>query len=59
MAFELAAGGRGLPDSVSKRTSSKSRGASEFDPFVWSGRASQEFFVDLADARSCINVSGL
>jgi hypothetical protein len=30
-----------------------------FDPFVWSGRASQEVFVDLADVRSCINVSGL
>src|SRR5262245_596221 len=29
------------------------------DPFVWSGRALQEVFVDLADVRSCINVSGL
>src|SRR6266851_2449169 len=29
------------------------------DPNVWSGRASQEVFVDLADVRSCINVSGL
>jgi hypothetical protein len=29
------------------------------DPFVWSGRALQEDFVDLADVRSCINVSGL
>jgi hypothetical protein len=29
------------------------------DPFVWSGRASQEVFVDLAALRSCINVSGL
>ena len=26
---------------------------------VWSGRASQEDFIDLADVRSCINVSGL
>jgi hypothetical protein len=29
------------------------------DPNVWSGRALQEDFVDLADVRSCINVSGL
>jgi hypothetical protein len=29
-----------------------------FDPNVWSGRALQEGFVDLADVRSCINVSG-
>jgi hypothetical protein len=29
-----------------------------FDPNVWSGRALQEDFVELADARSCINVSG-
>ena len=29
------------------------------DPFVWSGRASQENFVDLSALRSCINVSGL
>src|SRR6516162_6911710 len=29
------------------------------DPFVWSGRASQEGFVELASKRSCINVSGL
>jgi hypothetical protein len=28
------------------------------DPHVWSGRALQEGFVDLADVRSCINVSG-
>ena len=28
-------------------------------PNVWSGRALQEVFVDLADVRSCINVSGL
>jgi hypothetical protein len=28
------------------------------DPNVWSGRALQEGFVDLADVRSCINVSG-
>jgi hypothetical protein len=27
-------------------------------PNVWSGRALQEGFVDLADVRSCINVSG-
>ena len=31
----------------------------EIDPNVWSGRASQEVFVELADERSCINVSGL
>jgi hypothetical protein len=29
-----------------------------YDPDVWSGRALQEGFVDLADVRSCINVSG-
>jgi hypothetical protein len=29
------------------------------DPDVWSGRASQEVFVDLSALRSCINVSGL
>jgi hypothetical protein len=29
------------------------------DPDVWSGRASQEGFVDLSALRSCINVSGL
>jgi hypothetical protein len=29
------------------------------DPLVWSGRASQEGFVDLSALRSCINVSGL
>jgi hypothetical protein len=28
-------------------------------PHVWSGRASQEVFVDLSVVRSCINVSGL
>jgi hypothetical protein len=28
------------------------------DPNVWSGRALQEDFVELADVRSCINVSG-
>jgi hypothetical protein len=31
----------------------------EFDPNVWSGRAVQEDFIELADVRSCINVSGL
>ena len=31
----------------------------EIDPNVWSGRALQEVFVELADVRSCINVSGL
>jgi hypothetical protein len=31
----------------------------EFDPNVWSGRALQEDFFELADLRSCINVSGL
>jgi hypothetical protein len=31
---------------------------SGYDPYVWSGRALQEGFVDLADVRSCINVSG-
>jgi hypothetical protein len=40
-----------------------SRGASaksvEIDPNVWSGRALQENFFELADVRSCINVSGL
>jgi hypothetical protein len=30
-----------------------------FDPYVWSGRALQEDFFELADVRSCINVSGL
>jgi len=29
------------------------------DPYVWSGRALQEDFADVADVRSCINVSGL
>jgi hypothetical protein len=29
------------------------------DPNVWSGRALQEDFADVADVRSCINVSGL
>jgi hypothetical protein len=29
------------------------------DPNVWSGRALQEDFFELADLRSCINVSGL
>jgi hypothetical protein len=29
------------------------------DPYVWSGRALQENFFELADVRSCINVSGL
>src|SRR5579864_6203631 len=29
------------------------------DPHVWSGRASQEHFVDLSALRSCINVAGL
>jgi hypothetical protein len=33
--------------------------AVEFDPNVWSGRALQEDFSELADVRSCINVSGL
>jgi hypothetical protein len=33
--------------------------ASTHDPNVWSGRALQEDFVELADVRSCINVSGL
>jgi hypothetical protein len=34
-------------------------GTPAFDPDVWSGRASQEGFVDLSALRSCINVSGL
>ena len=34
-------------------------GAAASDPHVWSGRALQEVFVDLAALRSCINVSGL
>jgi len=29
------------------------------DPNVWSGRASQEVFINLSALRSCINVSGL
>jgi len=29
------------------------------DPYVSSGRALQEKFFELADVRSCINVSGL
>ena len=33
--------------------------AAEIDPDVWSGRASQEGFVDLSALWSCINVSGL
>jgi hypothetical protein len=35
------------------------RAQSHFDPNVWSGRASQEVFVDLSALRSCINVPGL
>lgn len=35
------------------------RATFQFDPNVWSGRASQEVFVEVADVRSCINVSGL
>jgi hypothetical protein len=35
------------------------RAPSIHDPNVWSGRASQEVFVDLSALRSCINVSGL
>jgi hypothetical protein len=31
---------------------------STHDPNVWSGRALQDDFVELADVRSCINVSG-
>src|SRR5262245_6703009 len=31
----------------------------KLDPNVWSGRALQEDFHELADVRSCINVSGL
>jgi hypothetical protein len=31
----------------------------ENDPNVWSGRALQDDFSELADVRSCINVSGL
>jgi len=31
----------------------------EDDPNVWSGRASQEVFIDPSALRSCINVSGL
>ena len=42
-----------------RKRDSASRGESSgFDPHVWSGRALQEGFVDLADVRSCINVSG-
>src|SRR6266699_346476 len=41
VAFELGAAGRGFPDSVSKRTSSKSTITSEFDPL----RKSDEDFV--------------
>src|SRR6266700_5680620 len=41
------------------RTKSPRARIDEIDPYVWSGRASQEVFVDLADLRSCINVSGL
>ncbi len=37
VAFELGAGGRGLPDSVSKRTSSKWKITSEFDPYATFG----------------------
>ena len=32
---------------------------SQFDPNVWSGRASQEGFRRAGGERSCINVSGL
>jgi len=42
-----------------KRTLSRHRRMSESDPNVWSGRALQEDFFELADVRSCINVSGL
>jgi hypothetical protein len=41
------------------RTKRGGRGNDEDDPTVWSGRALQEGFVELADVRSCINVSGL
>ena len=34
-------------------------GTTGFDPNVWSGRALQGDFFELADVRSCINVSGL
>ena len=36
-----------------------SNGSVANDPYVWSGRALQEDFFELADLRSCINVSGL
>jgi hypothetical protein len=32
---------------------------SDIGPDVWSGRASQEVFVDLSDVGLCINVSSL
>jgi hypothetical protein len=41
-----------------KRTSPKDGVRSAYDPNVWSGRALQDDFVELADVRSCINVSG-
>src|SRR6266478_1585319 len=46
----------GCPSSIARW-----QGRSTAGPFhyVWSGRASQEVFVDLADVGSCINVSGL
>jgi len=59
-------GGRWLPDFTSGigaladvRRGSGRVGDDAFDPNVWSGRASQEVFVDLSALRSCINVSGL
>src|SRR6516162_3846905 len=47
------------PLSGVKRTKSKQDTSSTYDPYVWSGRALQEDFVEWADVRSCINVSGL
>ena len=45
--------------SLVKRTILTAGPMSAYDPNVWSGRALQEKFFELADVRSCINVSGL
>jgi hypothetical protein len=50
-ALTVAIGGNSGLDMLNARLS-------QDDPTVWSGRGLQEGFVDLADVRSCINVSG-
>ena len=54
VAFELGAAGRGFPDSVSKRTSSKSTITSEFDPqqtwVLWGSQLGSKPFDLIAGA---------